>query len=96
MAHAFDKQNFVPGNQQIFYSTDSPTLSHRDIWERSSSPQLLSRSNQPSPSFEATIINQTLTNHQNSKLSTLDDSSYRQRQQQQPTTGINTLNKRND
>lgn len=99
MADAFDNRKFVPGRQQIFHSASSPSLVNRDIqlnhWERSSSPQLLSslsRSNQSSPSFETNVFNKTLTNHQHSKLSTSNDSSYYQKQQQQPViTGRNLI-----
>jgi hypothetical protein len=93
MAHAFDNRNFIPGKQQTFYSVDSPSLSRRDIksdpWERSSSSQLSSRSNHLSPSYEETVFNKALANPQNSKSSTSNDSSYRQRQQ--PVTGINHI-----
>lgn len=98
MAHAFDNRNIVPNKQQIFYSVDSSSLSERgiksDLWERSSSPQLSSRSNHSPLSYEETVFNKTLANHQNSKSSTSNDSSYRQRQQQQqPVTGINHINR---
>jgi hypothetical protein len=77
MAHAFDNRNIVSNKQQTFYSIDSPSLSRRDIkfdlWERSSSPKLSSRSNHPPPSYEETV--------------NANDSSYRQRQQL--VTGIN-------
>jgi len=79
MAHAFDNRNFVSNKQQTFYSVDSPSSLRRDIksdlWERSLSPQLSSRSNHPPPSYEETVNS--------------NDSSYRQRQQL--VTGINHI-----
>jgi len=78
MAYAFDNQNFIPGKQQILHSVVPPSV-RTDItnnrWERSSSP----RSNHlPSSSYEEIV------NPQNSKSSSFNDSSYRQRRQ--PTT----------
>jgi hypothetical protein len=79
MANAFDNRNFVSNKQQTFYSVDSPSSLRRDIksdlWERSSSPQLSSRSNHPPPSYEETVNS--------------NDSSYHQRQQL--VTGINHI-----
>jgi hypothetical protein len=77
MAYAFDNQNFIPGKQQILHSVVPPSV-RTDItnnrWGRSSSP----RSNHPSSSYEEIV------NPQNSKSSSFNDSSYRQRRQ--PTT----------
>jgi len=79
MAHAFDNRNSVSNKQQTFYSVDSPSLLRRDIksdlWERSSSPQLSSRSNHAPPSYEESVNS--------------NDSSSRQRQQL--VTGINHI-----
>jgi len=71
MAHAFDNRNIVSNKQQTFYSVDSPSSLRRDIksdlWERSLSPQLSSRSNHPPPSYEETVGNKTLVNHERQK-----------------------------
>jgi hypothetical protein len=88
MAHAFDNRNFISKKQQTLHSV-TPPLSSRceiknDSWERSSSPQLSSKSNHLPPSYEETVFPQALIHHPNSKSSS-NDSSYRQRQQ--PVTG---------
>ncbi|CAF3200925.1 unnamed protein product [Rotaria sp. Silwood2] len=90
MAHTFDNRNFISGKQQTFYSAVPPSSSRLDVTnalkETPSARQSSARPNDPLLSYEESSLKKPLSNQQYSKSlfhssSTLNDSTYHERQQ---------------